>query len=212
MTKKTAATLPPNATHPKTRAAWRKWLEKHHTRDTGVWLVSFKSKTGKPRVEYGAAVEEALCFGWIDSKAVTLDDDRGMQWFSPRRPRTGWSKLNKGRIERMMSAGLMHASGLAKIAQAKKDGSWELFDDIEQFHMPDDLVKALALRQGARALFDAFPPSRRKAILAWIKLAKRPGTRATRVAEAARLAAENRRANTWTPKPRATTPSTRKLR
>jgi len=212
MPTKTAATLPPNATHPKTRAAWRRWLEKHHTRDTGVWLVSFRNKTGKPRVEYGAAVEEALCFGWIDSKAVLLDDERGMQWFSPRRPRTGWSKINKARIEHLLATDLMHASGLAKLAQAKKDGSWELFDDVEAGVVPDDLAKALASKRHAVAHFEAFPPSRKKGILAWIKMAKRPETRAARIAETVRLAEENQRSNAWTPKTPATTTAARKLR
>lgn len=146
---------------------------------------------------YEAAVEEALCFGWIDSKAVLLDEERGMQWFSPRRARTGWSKINKGRIERMMAAGLMHPSGLARIDEAKRDGSWELFDDVEALLVPKELTKALAAHKNAAVNFDAFPPSRKKAILAWIKMAKRPETRAKRIAEAARGAEENRRTNEW---------------
>ena len=204
--------MPPNSVHPTTRASWRRWLERHHTQPEGVWVVSFRSHTGKPRVDYGAAVEEALCFGWIDSKAVLLDDERGMQWYSPRRPRTGWSKINKGRIERVMNAGLMHASGLAKIAQAKRDGSWELYDDAEALVVPDDLKRAFKAYKNAARHFDAFPPSRKKVMLILIKTAKRPETRAARVEQVARAAEENRRSNAWTPKQKTGRPSAAKLR
>lgn len=165
-----------------------------------MWLVSFRPAAGKPRLEYGGAVEEALCFGWIDSKAVLLDDERGMQWFCPRRRRTGWSRINKGRIDRMIAAGLMHASGFAKIEQARRDGSWALFDDVEDLMVPADLTKAFKPYKNAGRNFAAFPPSRKKALLALIKMAKRPETRAKRIADVAKLAEENRRSNEWTPK------------
>ena len=110
---------PDNAIHLTTRAEWRAWLEQHHTRPEGVWLISSKKATGKPRVAYEEAVEEALCFGWIDSIQRTLDDERAMLWFAPRKPRTGWSKLNKQRIERLTAAGLMAPAGLAKIEAAR---------------------------------------------------------------------------------------------
>lgn len=186
---------PPNSVHPKTRAEWRKWLEKHHTQTEGLWLITYKKATGKPRIDYEESVEEALCFGWIDSKANKLDDDRSMLWFTPRKPGTGWSRPNKERIERLIAAGLLAPAGLAKIEAAKKDGSWEKLDAVEALEIPPDLEKALAAHPAARQYFEAFPRSVKRAILEWISNAKKPETRAKRVEETARLAAENRRAN-----------------
>jgi uncharacterized protein YdeI (YjbR/CyaY-like superfamily) len=186
---------PPNSVHPKTRAEWRKWLEKNHTRTEGVWLITYKKATGKPRIEYEEAVEEALCFGWIDSKANKLDDERSMLWMSPRKPGTGWSRPNKERIERLTAAGWIAPAGLAKIEAAKKDGSWEALDAVEALEIPPDLEKAFASYGAAKQNFEAFPRSVKRAILEWISSAKKPETRAKRIEETARLAAENRRAN-----------------
>lgn len=177
--------LPYNAIHPKTQAAWRQWLEANHTRAEGVWLVSYKKATGKSRIEYEASVEEALCFGWIDSKVNRLDDERSMLWFAPRKPRTGWSKPNKARVERLLAAGLMHAAGLSKIEQAKADGTWNALDGVEALHVPPDLVEALAAFPRAQAHFEAFPRSVKRGILEWIVNARRPETRAARVNETA---------------------------
>lgn len=107
------ASPPKNATHPKSRADWRHWLEQNHTRTEGVWLVSYKKATGKPRGEYEDSVEEAICFGCIDSKVNKLDEERSMLWFAPRKPKTGWSKPNKERVARLLDAGLMQPAGLA---------------------------------------------------------------------------------------------------
>lgn len=188
---------PENATHPSTRAEWRAWLEQNHTRSEGVWLISYKKATGKPRVEYDEAVEEALCFGWIDSKPNKLDDERSMLWFAPRKPGTGWSQPNKVRVERLIAAGLMTEAGRAKIAAAQQDGSWNALDAVEALEVPPDLAAALADYETATAYFDAFPRSVKRGILEWIATAKTPATRAKRIAETARLAAENQRANQW---------------
>ena len=188
---------PPNSVHPKTRAEWRQWLEKHHTQTEGVWLITYKKATGKPRVEYEEAVEEALCFGWIDSKANKLDDERSMLWMSPRKPGTGWSRPNKERIERLTAAGLIAPAGLAKIEAARKDGSWEALDAVEALEIPPDLETALASYGAAKKNFEAFPRSVKRAILEWISNAKKPETRAKRVEETAQKAAENIRANQW---------------
>jgi uncharacterized protein YdeI (YjbR/CyaY-like superfamily) len=188
---------PPNSIHPKTLAAWRKWLEQNHTRAEGVWLISYKKATGKPRFEYDEAVEEALCFGWIDSKPNKLDDERSMLWFAPRKANTGWSKINKARAEKMIAAGHMMPAGLAKIEAAKRDGSWSALDMIEALEVPPDLAAALSANPIAQQYFDAFPRSVKRGILEWIANAKKPETRAKRVNETARLAAENIRANQW---------------
>jgi uncharacterized protein YdeI (YjbR/CyaY-like superfamily) len=188
---------PPNSIHPKTRAEWRKWLELHHTRTQGVWLISYKKTTGKPRFDYDEAVEEALCFGWIDSKPNKLDDERSMLWFAPRKAGTGWSKINKARAEKLIEAGTMTLAGLAKIDAAKEDGSWSALDTIEALEVPSDLAAALSANPIAQQHFDAFPRSVKRAILEWISTARKPETRAKRVEETARLAAENIRANQW---------------
>ena len=185
---------PANSIHPVTRAEWRAWLEANHARPEGVWLVSWKRATGRPRVEYGEAVEEALCFGWIDAQANTLDDERSMQWFAPRKAGSGWSALNKGRIERLLAEGRMAPAGLAKLEAARADGSWTALDSVEALEVPDDLAAALAGYPDARRHFDAFPPSARKMILGWVGQAKKPETRARRIEETARLAQEDVRA------------------
>jgi len=191
------AKTPLNSVHPKTRAEWRNWLEQHHEREEGVWLISFKKASGKPRFDYEEAVEEALCFGWIDSKGNKLDEERSMVWFVPRKAGTGWSKINKGRVEKLMADGLMMPAGLAKVEAAKQDGSWNALDSVEALEIPPDLKKALAANKTAQQYFNAFPRSVKRGILEWIASAKQPETRAKRVEETARLAAENIRANQW---------------
>lgn len=189
--------LPANSTHPKTRAEWRTWLEQNHMQTQGVWLIRYKKGTGKPWFDDNNAVEEALCFGWIDSKPNKLDEERSMVWFAPRKPRTGWSKLNKERVERLLAQGLMMPAGLAKIEAAKQDGSWNALDAIEALEIPADLESALNEYAAAKQNFEAFPRSVKRGILEWIASAKKPETRAKRIQETARLADQNLRANQW---------------
>lgn len=188
---------PKNSTHPKTRAEWRAWLEQNHGRTEGVWLVTYKKATGKPRVEYAEAVEEGLCFGWVDSKPGKLDAERSVLWFAPRKPGSRWSGPNKERVARLTAAGLMAPAGLAKVEAAKQNGTWSALDAVEALEVPPDLARALAERPPAAVNFGAFPRSVKRGILEWIVAAKRAETRAKRVEETARLAAENQRANQW---------------
>jgi uncharacterized protein YdeI (YjbR/CyaY-like superfamily) len=181
--------------HPKSRADWRAWLEKHHAKATAVWLVSYRKATGRTRVSYEDLVEEALCFGWIDSVQRVLDDERSMLRFSPRKPKSVWSKINKGRVGRLTRLGLMAPAGQAKIDAAKRDGSWHALDAVERLVVPPDLDAELAANPDAARHFAAFPPSSRKIILGWIAGAKRPETRAKRVSETVRQAAKNLKAN-----------------
>ena len=162
-----------------------------------MWVITFKQATGKPRVPYDELVEEALCFGWIDSKPNTLDDERSMLWLAPRKPGTGWSRPNKERVAKMIRAGGMRPAGLAKVEAAQRDGSWTALDAVEALVVPPDLAVVLASRPPARERFDGFPRSVKRGILEWIATAKRPETRARRVAETARLAQHNARANQW---------------
>lgn len=191
------ATPPPNSVHPKSRAEWRKWLEENQARKEGIWLISYKKDTGKPRFDYDESVEEALCFGWVDSKPAKLDEERSMLWFAPRKPKTNWSKLNKDRVEKMIKAGLMAPAGLAKVEAAKKDGSWNALDGVEALEIPPDLAKVLSKNKTAKEYFEAFPRSVKRGILEWILNVKRPETRTKRIEETVSLAEKNVRANQW---------------
>lgn len=188
---------PENSVHPQNRDEWRAWLGQNHTRMDGIWLITYKKATGKPRVEYDESVEEALCFGWIDSKGNKLDDERSMLWFAPRKAGSNWSASNKERVERMIAAELMTPAGMAKIEAAKADGSWNALDSVEALDVPPDLEAALGAYSEAGQNFNAFSRSAKRAILEWIANAKRPETRAKRVEETARLAQDNIRANQW---------------
>jgi uncharacterized protein YdeI (YjbR/CyaY-like superfamily) len=188
---------PLNSIHPGTRAEWRQWFQQNHTRTDGVWLISYKKAAGKPRLEYDEAVEEALCFGWIDSKPNKLDDERTMLWFAPRKPGSGWSGSNKIRVEKLVREGQMMPAGLAKIEASKQDGSWFALDAVEALEIPPDLASAFVASQTASQYFDAFPRSVKRGILEWIASARRAETRANRIEETVRLAAENIRANQW---------------
>lgn len=186
--------------HAHSRAEWRAWLAEHHRNAPGVWLITSKKSTGKPRLAYDEAVEEALCFGWIDSLPRKLDDERSMLLFTPRKPKSGWSKVNKQRVEKLLQAGLITDAGLAKIELAKKNGAWTSLDAVEALTVPPDLKKALDANPKAREHFEAFSKSTRKGILQWIASAKRPETRQKRIDETVMLAAKNEKANQYQPK------------
>jgi uncharacterized protein YdeI (YjbR/CyaY-like superfamily) len=176
------------------RAELRRWLQDNYTRRESIWLVTYKKNVPEKYVTYDEIVEEALCFGWIDGLTRKLDADRLMLLLSPRRPGSGWSGLNKRRIEKLLADGLMMPSGLAAIERAKRDGSWSVYDEIEALVIPADLAAALAQNETAAANFYAFSSSSKKAILWWIKSAKTPTTRSKRIAETVRLAEHNLRA------------------
>ena len=183
-----------------TRAEWRGWLEAHHAQPSGVWVVTTKKASVPPGGEHVSAVdlnEECLCFGWIDSKPGKVDDRRTALLCTPRTPGSGWSKVNKERLARLLADGAVAAPGLAAIEAAKADGSWTKLDDVDALAVPDDLAAALADRPPARDEFDRFPPSARKGILEWIAQAKRAETRAARITETATLAQRGERANQW---------------
>jgi uncharacterized protein YdeI (YjbR/CyaY-like superfamily) len=189
--------LLPDQFYAQTRAEWRAWLLEHFEQKTGVRLVFNKKASGLPYFSYNDQVEEALCFGWVDSKPGKFDGLRSMLYFAPRKAKSGWSKPNKERIVRLLEQGLMMPAGLAKIEAAKKDGSWEKLDGVEALEIPDDLQKALAGFPSATGNFEAFPKSTKSGILQWIVQAKKPETRAGRIEETARLAEQNVRANQW---------------
>jgi uncharacterized protein YdeI (YjbR/CyaY-like superfamily) len=180
--------------HADDRATWRAWLEANHSIARGAWLVTWRPRSGRPFLDYEAAIEEALCFGWVDSTGGHFDDGRGKLYFAPRKPRSVWAATNKARIERLIADGRMAPAGLAAIERAKANGSWEVLDSVERLEVPDDLAAALASRPPADDHFAAFPPSARKMMLGWVALARRPETRATRITQIAEAAARNERA------------------
>jgi uncharacterized protein YdeI (YjbR/CyaY-like superfamily) len=181
---------------PANLAAWRRWLERHHGQAESIWLV-YARKGNPAGVGLVEACVEALCFGWIDSLPRKLDATRSMILMSPRKPGSAWSALNKRRVAQAIAEGRMAEPGRAKIATAKKDGSWARLDAVDRLEIPDDLARAFAGRAGAESKFAAFPPSAKRGILEWIGAAKKSETRAARIEETARLAAKGERANQW---------------
>ena len=180
------------------REALRAWLEAHHGQRDSIWLVTAKKGTGSGHVPYGAIVEEALCFGWVDSRPRAIDDERTALWFAPRKPGSGWSRPNKERVARLEAAGRMAPAGQAKVDAARADGSWALLDAVEDGVVPDDLAAALDAHPPAATHFAAFPRSAKRGILEWIAQAKKPETRARRVLDTAQKAQRDERANQWT--------------
>lgn len=181
----------PELFHPQTRAEWRAWLEANHATSKGVRVVSWRTATGRPAVGYDDLVEEALCFGWIDSTYRVIDEERSSIAMTPRRPTGVWAGSNKARVERLIAAGLMTDAGLRVIDVAQQNGSWTILDDVEAMVVPDDLAAALAARPGARENFDAFPASVKKQSLYSVKRAKRPETRHRRIEVIADKSAQN---------------------
>ena len=187
-----------NAFHAKDRKEWRKWLTKNHKTEKSVWLIIYHKRSEKPTVYYDEAVEEALCFGWIDSVAHKRDHESMYQYFAPRKPKSNWSKLNRERADRMISEKKMKPAGQAMIDLAMKTGTWTALVDIENAVLPPDLQRAFNKNKIALKNFTAFPPSSKKIILEWIRNAKRAETREQRIEKAVALAAKNIRANHYT--------------
>ena len=180
--------------HAETRAQWRAWLEVNHDSAPGVWLCSWRAASGKPTCAYPAVVEEAICFGWIDSTVNLLDDDRGLQLLTPRRPRSAWTRLNRQRVADMEAAGLMADAGRRAAEVARGNGWWTIFDSVEDLVGPDNLAIALDANTAARISWDRFPPSARKVMLWWVISAAKQGTQARRIATIVAKAASGERA------------------
>lgn len=171
------------------RESWRAWLEANTEKRDSIWLVSFKKATSKPTVSYEEAVEEALCFGWVDSRVQSMDGERYRQYYSRRKPKGNWNGANKKRAARLIKQGRMTEAGMRAIEVAKENGAWEFLDDVEALVMPDDLAETLAQHKEARDTYEGFSNSAKQAILYWVKEAKRPETRAKRIAATAEAAA-----------------------
>jgi uncharacterized protein YdeI (YjbR/CyaY-like superfamily) len=156
-----------------------------------VWLVYYKKSSGQLSVSYAEAVEEALCFGWIDSKALSIDQDKYQQYFTVRKPKSVWSQVNKERVERLIAQGLIMPAGLEKIRIAQENGSWTSLDAIEALEVPPDFQAALNAKPLARTNYEAFSKTAKKGILRWITGNKNPEIRQQRMQEIIRLAEQN---------------------
>jgi uncharacterized protein YdeI (YjbR/CyaY-like superfamily) len=174
---------------------WRQWLTKHHVNKKSVWLIIHHKTSNTPSVYYDEAVEQALCFGWVDSKPNTRDAESYYLYFAARNPKSNWSKANRERIEKLVKAELMMPSGFKLIEEAKKNGSWLALEKVEQGIIPEDLQKQFDQKPEALENFLAFAPSSKRIILEWILNAKRPETRLKRITETVELAAKNMKAN-----------------
>ncbi|TKC08823.1 YdeI/OmpD-associated family protein [Pedobacter frigoris] len=182
---------------PANRQEWRQWLEENHRLKQSVWLVQYKQKSSRPSLSWSDSVDEALCFGWIDSTRRTIDEDSFVQVFTKRKPNSNWSKINKAKITRLMEEGLMTKAGLESVEVAKQNGSWTILDEVEELNIPEDLEKAFLDKPGSKEFFLSLSKSVKKIILQWVVLAKRQETREKRIAETVTCAAKKQRPNNF---------------
>lgn len=174
---------------------WREWLENNHDKEKSIWLIIYHKKSKIPSVYYDEAVDEALCFGWIDSKPNKRDEQSYFQFFSKRNPKSNWSKVNKEKVEKLIAQQKMTDAGLAMIEIAKKNGTWNILDDVENIVIPDDLQQLFDQNKTAHQNWESFSRSSKRGILEWILNAKRPETRQKRIEETVTLAEQNIKAN-----------------
>jgi uncharacterized protein YdeI (YjbR/CyaY-like superfamily) len=179
----------------KNREEWREWLEKNHTTAQGIWLIYYKKPSGKQRIPYNDAVEEALCFGWIDSKIKRINDDYYIQWFTPRRPGSSWSELNIDRVQKMIKEGRMTRAGLAVYEEvSSKPVLIKEMNQKAETIVPNDLMNALKRNAVAFINFEKLPPSSRRLYVLWLNDAKRPETRRARIEKIVDRSEKNLRA------------------
>lgn len=181
----------PEIFYPKNKNDWRDWLIKNHESEESVWIVFYKKSSGIESLTWSESVDVALCFGWIDSKKVSIDTEKSHQFFSKRKAKSTWSKINKLKIEQLIAQGEMREAGLKTIEVAKENGSWTILDAVEELIIPEDLKIALQENPKATENFEKFSKSVMKMILYWVISAKRPETRQNRIKEIAERASEN---------------------
>ena len=175
---------------PSNRKDWRKWLELNHKKEDAVWLIFYKRKSRKHNLSWSDAVDEALCFGWIDSTKRTIDSDKYKQYFSKRKAKSNWSKINKDKVKTLIDQGFMEEEGYKSIEIAKDNGSWTILDEVEALVVPEDLKEELLNHKGAIAYFDSLSKSDKKILLYWVVSAKRSETRQKRILEIAECASK----------------------
>lgn len=178
---------------PKNRKEWRQWLVKNHLTQESVWLIAYKVSSKKSSVTWSETVEEALCFGWIDSIRRPIDHESYMQYYTKRKAKSIWSKINKNKVDQLIKDGLMTAAGMRSIEIAKKNGSWNSLDEVEELVVPSDLQSALDSMPVAAQFFEGLSKSAKKVLLHWITFAKRAETRQKRIDELVSCAAEKKK-------------------
>lgn len=176
---------------PQSRTDWRQWLEKNHQSKQSVWLVYYTKKSNVPSISWSEAVDEALCFGWIDSTKKKIDDSSFMQFFSKRKPKSIWSKINKEKVQQLIDSKRMTKAGYESVETAKQNGSWTILDEVEELIIPNDLEIAFDKHKGSKDYFLSLSKSTRKIILVWIVLAKQEETRQKRIDEVVESAKQN---------------------
>lgn len=174
-----------NSYCPKNKADWRNWLKKNHLTADSIWLILYRKDATNYNLSWSDAVDEALCFGWIDSTKKSIDQEKYIQYFSKRKPKSNWSKVNKAKVNALIKQGLMEEAGLRSIEIAKENGSWTFLDDIETLVIPDDLKEEFANFNGSFEYFDSLSNSAKKILLYWVASAKRKETRQKRIRELA---------------------------
>lgn len=177
--------------YPKTQTAWRKWLEKNHHSKQAVWLVLYNKASKRKSITWSEAVDVALCFGWIDSKKIKIDEDTAHQFFSKRKAKSTWSRINKEKVEKLIKQGLMAEAGLKNVETAKENGSWTVLDEVEDLVVPPDLEQAFAGKPQAKDFFFNLSRSVKKIILSWLVFAKTAETRQKRISEIVESAEHN---------------------
>lgn len=183
--------LPKNSFCPLNSSDWREWLKKNHKNEGFVWLIFYKKKSAKHNLSWSQAVDEAICFGWIDSVKKTLDDERYIQYFSKRKPKSIWSRINKDKVKTLTKQGLMREAGLSCVRVAKENGSWTILNEVEALVIPTDLKEEFANYRGSMEYFESLSKSVRKVLLHWVVSAKRKETRQKRIKEIAENAGKN---------------------
>ena len=179
--------------YPTSLTEWRKWLAKNHLSKQSVWLVFYAKSSKKPSITWSEAVDAALCFGWIDSKKIKIDNETSHQFFSKRKAQSTWSKINKEKVQQLIDGGLMTQAGLDSIEIAKQNGSWTILDEVEELIISKDLEKAFRKHKGSKDYFLSLSKSVRKMMLQWVVLAKRPETRQKRIDEITELAGQKKK-------------------
>lgn len=163
--------------------AWRNWLMENHDKEVSIWLLCYKQKSDKPSISWSDAVDQALCFGWIDSTRKSVDHESFIQYFTKRKPKSLWSKINKEKVNQLMEKGLMTEAGFKSIEIAKQNGSWNSLDEVEELIIPEELATAFEKHPGSKDFYLSLSKSVKKMVLHWIVMAKRPESKAKRIDE-----------------------------